>query len=116
MLQAFLGHLQGALLLEKIEVGKDTENIARHTAGRQSVQKFHSLHLESIVSINHQKNDICDLGHVDHGCEGVGRTFHKGEALLLRGDNSQRALGGAECLLGIAADQRLDEGGLANLE
>lgn len=115
VLQAFLGSTQGALLLEKVQVGQDTENISGHTVRAQNVQKFHSLHLEAIISVDHQKHNIRDLGHIDHAGEGVGGAFEEGKAAPFGGHNSQRSLRGTEGLFCVSTDQGLDKCRFPNL-
>ena len=105
MLEALFGHFQGALFLEKIEMRQDTEYIARHTTGGQSVQKLHGLHLKAIVAVDHQQHNIRDLRHINHGCERVRGTFKEGETLLLGCHDGQWTLWRAERLLRIPADQ-----------
>lgn len=115
VLEPLLCRAQCALLLEQIQMGQDTEDIAGHTAGSQNVQELHCLHLITIVGIDHEKHNIRNLGHIDHAREGFRRTLEESESPLLGRNNGQWALRRAEGLLRITADQGFNEGGFADL-
>ncbi len=51
------------------------KDIPRHPARREYIQKFHRLHLEPEIAINHQQHYIGDLGDIDHAGEGIRGTF-----------------------------------------
>jgi hypothetical protein len=80
VLETLLLRLEGLLLAEKIEVGQDTKDVTRHTTGRQDVQELHRLHLEAIVSVNHEQDNVDNLGYVHHGGQRIGRALHECES------------------------------------
>jgi hypothetical protein len=65
-------------------MGQDTEYISRHAAGRQRVQKLHCLHLEAIITVDHEEDNIRDLGRINHARERVGGAFEERQAPSLR--------------------------------
>lgn len=92
---------------------QDTKDISRHTRRSEDVEELHSLHLKAVVSVDHEEDNVGNLGDVDHGLELVG-TFEEGQALLLRGDDGDGPLRVGDGLFGIPSDQRLEERRLAD--
>lgn len=74
-------------------MGEDAEDISRHAAGIQHIQKLHSLHLETIITINHEQYDIGDFGDINHASEGVGWALDEGQTALFGRDDSEGAGG-----------------------
>jgi hypothetical protein len=104
-LKVLFGILQCGRLAEQIQVSQDTKDVAGHTSSGQDVEKLHSLHLETVVAVNHEKNDIGNLGDIHHGFQLVG-TLHERQSLFLRGNDGDGALGIGKSLLGISSDER----------
>ncbi len=57
---------------KEIEMREDAEDIARHSSGGQDVEKLKGLHLEAVVAIYHQQDDVGNFGNVKHRLELVG--------------------------------------------
>jgi hypothetical protein len=112
LLEPLLGILERLGLSEQVEMGQDAKHVSRHTRGGEDVEELHSLHLEAVVSVNHEKDNVGHLGDVDHGLELVG-AFDKGQALLLGSDDGNGALRVGYRLLGVSSDKRLEESRLA---
>lgn len=92
---------------------EDAEDVAGHTSSGQDVEKLHRLHLEAVVAVDHEQDNVRDLGDVDHGLQLIG-TLEEGKALLFRGDDRDGALGVGDRFLGVSADQRLEKSRLSD--
>ena len=71
-------------------------------------------HFEAKACINHQQHEICYFPNVDHRSEVV-IAFDESQAAFLAGNESNWSLHFREGVLGIAPDQRFDEGRLSYL-
>lgn len=111
-LESLLGVLKCLGLAEKIEMGQNTKDVTRHTSRSEDVEELHSLHLKTIVSVNHEKDDVSNLCDIDHSLEFVG-TLDKSQALLLGSDDRDGTLGVSNCFLGISSDERLHQSRLS---
>lgn len=112
-LETLLGILEGLWLAEQVEMCEYTKDVSRHTGGCQHIKELHSLHFKAVVSVNHQQDNVGNLGNVHHGLELVG-AFDKGQALFLGCHNRNGTLGVRDGFLGISADQRFQQGRLAD--
>ena len=56
---------------------KDAEDVPWHATRGQYVEKLHCLHLEAVVAVDHEQDDIGDFGYVDHAGEGVCRALNE---------------------------------------
>ena len=66
MFQSLFRLAQRAHLLEEVKMREYPKDISRHATSRQGIEKLHRLHLEAIVAINHQQDNICNLRYVYH--------------------------------------------------
>lgn len=71
---------------------------------RKNVEKFHSLHLEAKIAVNHEQDYVCNLCNVDHGIDVVG-AFDKGEAAFLASDDGDGSENFREGVLGVSTDK-----------
>ena len=106
MLEPLLRILQRLRFPEQVEMSQYAEDVTGHAGGGEDVEELHGLHLEAVIAVDHEQDDIGDLGDVDHGLELVG-TFDKGQPLLLRGDDGDGTFWVGYRFLGISADQGL---------
>ena len=113
MFQTLLGGLERLCLFNEVEMSQYANDLGK-TMRLQDVEELHGLHLEAVVSIDHEQTDIHHFRNIDHGGERVGRTFYECEAAALRGNDGKRSGWRGKRLLGVAPDQTLDERGLAH--
>ena len=109
MLQPLLRISQCTKFPKKIKVREDAKDISRHTARSQDVQEFHRLHFEAKVAVDHEEDDVRNLGDINHTGEGVCGAFYECQTSSLRGNNCKWSSGSGKRMLGVSLDEGFDE-------
>ena len=122
MLETLLRVLQCALLLDQIEVGKETDDLGE-TVSLKDIEELESFlilaspslqdthHLKAEASVDHPQHEVDDLAKVDHGVQVVA-ALDKSDTPSLSRDNSNRSLRVVQVVLRVSPDERAEERGL----
>jgi hypothetical protein len=74
---------------------------------------LHAHHLKAERCINHQKNEVCDFGNVDHGGQVI-FALDNSKSPFFPANYCHRASDIIQCLLGISTDKGFDKGAFSN--
>jgi hypothetical protein len=85
-------------------MSKHTQNL-REAVELQDVQELEGLHLEPVAGVDHQQDQVGDLGQIRHGVD-ILRTLVERKPLLLACDNSDWPEDVSEVLVAVYLDQR----------
>ena len=86
------------LVLEPVQMGQNTHDLGE-TVRLEDVEELKGLHLETKAGVDHQQDQVCNFGNVDHAVQVI-VAFNEGQTPLLATDHRNRTLDLRERVLG----------------
>ena len=89
MLELLLCTLEGLGGADAVEVGQDAHHLGK-AMGLEHVEKLKGFHLEAKAGVDHEEDQVGNLGQVDHRIDLVGALV-KGQPPVLARNHGHRA-------------------------